>query len=244
MFDDAFVSQTEVDGWCDPQRRQRHAARRLRRRSRSGVERCSCYRTTRSTASKCATSVRRSAGPRASRSPSSAVRSRTARTGSKSPPSGFRRADPNSPLYGGLPGARIRLRHGQRSFEHLSNARVRPGHRCRRGRRQADLVHDRRRSFEICRPTRSGSRSQRRSSSRSCQTASWISRTASPTGGVDTWDFNDRTLILPFTLDTDPRFPATCRRSSTTPSLHHVGSPGAMTTCRRGSVDLVEGDRA
>ena len=49
--------------------------------------------------------------------------------------------------------------------------------------------------------------STRRSSSRSLPNGELDFANGFVDWGVDTWDFNDRTLILPFTLDTDPRFP-------------------------------------
>ena len=145
MFDDAFVSQTEVDGWCILS----DGKDTLRVGYVAVVDPASgviVLPDKGSAASRCATSVRRSAGPKASRSPKLGGEEQNRTYGSIAA-TGFRRADPNSPLYGGL-GV---LEFGfvmERSFEHLSNLEFELDDRCRRGRpgRPRD---DRRRSFEF-----------------------------------------------------------------------------------------------
>ncbi|HKU12815.1 MAG TPA: S8 family serine peptidase, partial [Steroidobacteraceae bacterium] len=115
---------------------------------------------------------------------------------------GFRRADPNSPLYGGLKVLELGFVM-ERPFEHLSNLEFdlridvdADG--------QADLamIGTDLSTFVDVDPGQYAAFQFPLTPQGELDFANgfadWI---------VHTWDFNDRTLILPFTLDTDPQFP-------------------------------------
>ncbi|HKR33652.1 MAG TPA: S8 family serine peptidase [Steroidobacteraceae bacterium] len=107
---------------------------------------------------------------------------------------GFRLADPNSPLYGGL---KV-LEFGfvmERPFEHLSNLQFSIDIDANGdGQPDATLLGADLSDFADVDP------------------GQYAVAQVSAAGGfidwiVNTWDFNDRTLILPFTLATSPQFP-------------------------------------
>ena len=176
VFDDAFVSQTEVDGWCILS----DGKDTLRVGYVAVVDPASGVVVLPDNGF---SSVKvRNFGPSLGWAEGFTLAKlggeQQNRTYGSIAATGFRRADPNSPLYGGLDVLEFGFAM-ERSFEHLSNLEFdleidvdggRPGR----------PRHDRRRSFEV---RRSRIRvSTRHSSSRSCQTVTWISRTASSTG--------------------------------------------------------------
>jgi subtilisin family serine protease len=108
---------------------------------------------------------------------------------------GFRRADPLSPLYGGLKVLELGFVM-ERPFEHLSNLQFELAIDAN-GDSQADafMVGADLSTFVDTDP---GQYAAFQFNAAGAGFADWI---------VNTWDFNDRTLILPFTLATDPQFP-------------------------------------
>lgn len=115
---------------------------------------------------------------------------------------GFRRADANSPLYGGGHVLEFGLAM-ERSFEHLSNLEIRF---------DIDVDADGQADFALI----GADLSNFVDTDPGQYAAFQFPLTAQgeldfPNGiidwFVDTWDFNDRTLILPFSFDHDPAFP-------------------------------------
>jgi minor extracellular serine protease Vpr len=107
---------------------------------------------------------------------------------------GFRRADPNSPLYGGL---KV-LEFGfvmEKPFEHLSNLQFELAIDANSdGRADAFMVGTDLSTFTTADP---GQYAAFQFNAEGDGFLDWI---------VNTWDFNDRTLILPFTLEADGGF--------------------------------------
>ena len=114
---------------------------------------------------------------------------------------GFRRADPNSPLYGGLGVLEFGFAM-ERSFEHLSNLefdlRIDVD-----GDGQADLAMI---GTDISKFVDAVRVSTRHSSSRSCQRRPGFRERLHRLAGRHL-GLQRRTLILPFTLDTSAQFP-------------------------------------
>jgi minor extracellular serine protease Vpr len=114
---------------------------------------------------------------------------------------GFRRADPNSPLYGGLNVLEFGFAM-ERSFEHLSNLEFRL---------DIDVDADGQADFAMI-----GADFSTFVDADPGQYAAFQFpllpngeldfKNGFPDWFVDTWDFNDRTLILPFTLESDDGF--------------------------------------
>ena len=116
---------------------------------------------------------------------------------------GFRRADPNSPLYVGLDVLEFGFAM-ERSFEHLSNLEFELGDRCRRrtAKPTSSMIGTDLSNFVDTDPGQYAAFQFPLLPNGELDFANgfidWL---------VDTWDFNDRTLILPFTLDTERAVP-------------------------------------
>ncbi len=193
VFDDAFVSQTEVDGWCI----LNDGKDTLRVGYVAVVDPASGMLVLPDHAFSSATV--RNFGPALGWAEGFTLAKiggeEQNRTYGSIAATGFRRADPNSPLYGGL-GV---LEFGfvmERSFEHLSNLQFELA---------IDVNTDGEADFFMVGAdlstfvdTDPGQFAAFQFNAAGAGFIDWF---------VDTWDFNDRTLILPFTLDTSAQFP-------------------------------------
>jgi minor extracellular serine protease Vpr len=198
IFDDAFVSQTEVDGWCilDDGKDTLRVGYVAVVDPASGVV---------VLPDKGFSSVKvRNIGPALGWAEGFTLTKlggeEQDRTYGSIAATGFRRADANSPLYGGL-GV---LEFGfvmERSFEHVGNLRFDL---------EIDVNKDGKADFVMI-----GADLSTFVDTDPGQFAT-LQFPVLPNGDLDlgfidwfvnTWDFNDRSLILPFTLDTSAQFP-------------------------------------
>ncbi|HKQ16205.1 MAG TPA: S8 family serine peptidase [Steroidobacteraceae bacterium] len=200
VFDDAFVSQTEVDGWCILS----DGKDTLRVGYVAVVDPASSVVVLPDNGF---SSVKvRNFGPSLGWAEGFTLAKlggeEQNRTYGSIAATGFRRADPNSPLYGGSHVLEFGLSM-ERSFEHLSNLEFRF---------DIDVDADGQADFALI-----GSDLSNFVDTDPGQYAAFQFPLL-PNGDldfdngivdwlVDTWDFNDRTLILPFSFDHDPAFP-------------------------------------
>ena len=193
VYDDAFVSQTEVDGWCI----LNDGKDTLRVGYVAVVDPASGVIVLPERGFSSATL--RNFGPSLGWAEGFTLAKlggeEQSRTYGSIAATGFRRADPNSPLYGGLGVLEFGFAM-ERPFEHLSNLQFELA---------IDVNKDGQPDFFMVGAdlstfvdTDPGQFAAFQFDAAGDGFIDWF---------VDTWDFNDRTLILPFTLDTSAQFP-------------------------------------
>lgn len=200
LFDDAFVSQTEVDGWCI----LNDGKDTLRVGYVAVVDPASSVIVLPDNGF---SSVKvRNFGPSLGWAEGFTLAKvggeEQNRTYGSIAATGFRRADANSPLYGGAHVLEFGLTM-ERSFEHLSNLEFRF---------DIDVDADGQADFALIGADLSTFVDTDPGQYAAFQFPLTAQGELDFANGiidwfVDTWDFNDRTLILPFSFDHDPVFP-------------------------------------
>jgi hypothetical protein len=193
VFDDAFTSQTEVDGWCILD----DGKDTLRVGYVAVVDPASALAVLPDKGLSAAKVL--NIGPTLGWAEAFTLAKRGGeeqnRTYGSIAATGFRRADPNSPLYGGLNVLEFGFSMEQ-PFEHLSNLQFELAVDANGdGVPEAFMVGADLSTFVDTDP---GQYAAFQFNAAGGGFVDWL---------VNTWDFNDRTLILPFTLATDPQFP-------------------------------------